>query len=83
MLPTHNNVIFFVDQFWPEIHLVPPGNSLSESSLREDVWNVVLGFTPYGMQGAVLYPTVAIIMLLIEQWLQGISTLTCYIDQLP
>jgi hypothetical protein len=80
--PTHNDIISFVDQFWPEIHLVRSGASFNESSLGEGVWDGVWGSTPCGVQ-AVPYLTVVIIMPLVKQWLQDVSTLTCYIERLP
>jgi hypothetical protein len=81
-LPTHADIIAFVDEFWPDVILVEPrmvGDSLEESDSGGGHWDGVLGSTTCGVD-AVPRAEVQILMPLVKQWIESVSTFTCCIN---
>jgi hypothetical protein len=81
-LPTHTDIISFVDEFWPDILLVEPslvGDSLDRSDSGGGHWDGVWGSTFCGVD-AVPRAEVQILMPLVKQWVESVSTFTCCIN---
>ena len=72
-LPTHADIISFVDEFWPNILLV------NESDSEDNRWDGVWGYTFCGVD-AVPQAEVRILMPLVRQWIESVSTFTCCIN---
>jgi len=72
-LPTHTDIILFVDEFWPDILLV------NKSDSEDDHWDGVWGSTFCGVD-AVPHAEVQILMPLVKQWIESVSTITCCIN---
>jgi hypothetical protein len=72
-LPTHTDIILFVDEFWPDILLV------NKSDSEDDHWDGVWGSTFCGVD-AVPHAEVQILMPLVKQWIESVSTFTCCIN---
>jgi hypothetical protein len=81
-LPTHADIISFVDEFWPDILLAEPslvGDSLDKSDSGGGHWDRVWGSTQCGVD-AVPRAEVQILMPLVKQWVESVSTFTCCIN---
>lgn len=73
ILPTHADIITFVEKFWPDILLMEPADDL-DSEEREWDGDGVWG-SPNSGAVAVPRAEVKIIMPLVTQWIESVSLL--------
>jgi hypothetical protein len=79
--PTDQDIIHFVDEFWPDLYLVKPArhsNCLSSTG-GSGRWDGVWGHTFAGID-TVPDAQVEIIAPLIEQWQSSVRTLICCVE---
>lgn len=77
--PTHQDIIHFVDELWPDLYLVKPDQRLSSTG-KSSQWDGVWGHTYSGV-AAVPDARIQIIAPLIEQWQSHVSTYVSSRDQ--
>ena len=79
--PTDQDIIHFVDKFWPDLYLVKPTHHINHSSRTggSRQWDGAWGHTFVGVD-AVPNAQVQIIAPLIEQWQSNVRTLICWVE---